>query len=92
MTGRCQEHITVNFSPISRLLPILPEVGSQYHFTIFGSFGPTAGHRWSFAFGVNYSRSLRSAQSRTASGICDKRVPSLGWRPSLGLTAVIKLF
>jgi len=23
-----------------------------------------------------YSRSLRSAQSRTASGICDKRVPS----------------
>jgi len=36
------------------------------------------------------SRSLRSAQARTANGICDKRVPSLA-SPSLGHYATLSL-
>jgi hypothetical protein len=42
------------------------------------------------AIWVISSRSLRSAQARTANGICDKRVPSLA-SPSLGHYATLSL-
>jgi hypothetical protein len=90
MTVHCQEDITVNFSPISRPLSILPEVGrsaTSLSLSHFGLQAVTDGHLPSASIGlapVISSRSLRAAQSRT-------RIPSLALRPSLScFNAIMK--